>query len=55
MKENNTFLNFKKKKVTEEPPVKKKAGKLSVKVNRIEREIETMKEQLRIVKSRLGL
>ena len=55
MEEDNTFLNFKKKKVAEEFPVKKKAGKLSKKINRLEREMESINAQLKIIKSRLGL
>ena len=55
MEEDNTFLNFKKKKVAEESPVKKKAGKLSKKINRLEREMESINAQLKIIKSRLGL
>ena len=55
MEEDNTFLNFKKKKVVEESPVKKKAGKLSKKINRLEREMESINAQLKIIKSRLGL
>ena len=33
----------------------KKPGKLSIKINKLEQEIAVIKEQLRIVKSRLGL
>tara|TARA_R100000458_G_scaffold49567_2_gene49228 strand:+ start:2135 stop:2302 length:168 start_codon:yes stop_codon:yes gene_type:complete len=49
-----TFKLFKKDKAKkEEKP--KKPGKLAMKINRLEQEVVVLKEQIRIVKSRLGL
>ena len=49
-----TFKLFKKDKAEkEEKP--KKPGKLAMKINRLEQEVVVLKEQIRIVKSRLGL